>query len=188
MLSCHVKQFGFRRTPFHVKQPIRRDRRPRRESPVNGPWTAFRCRSLIGGGHAGCEAAAAAARMGAATALVTHAFATIGAMSCNPGHRRARQGPSGPRDRCAGRPDGPGRRPGRHPVSGSQPPQGPGGARSARPGGPQALCRGDAAGDSRHRQSRRDRRRGRRSSDRERAVSPACDWPMAANSAPARWC
>ena len=39
---------------------------------------------VIGGGHAGCEAAAAAARMGACTALVTHRFATIGAMSCNP--------------------------------------------------------------------------------------------------------
>ncbi|WP_316173947.1 MULTISPECIES: tRNA uridine-5-carboxymethylaminomethyl(34) synthesis enzyme MnmG [unclassified Bradyrhizobium] len=39
---------------------------------------------IIGGGHAGCEAAAAAARMGARTALVTHRFATIGAMSCNP--------------------------------------------------------------------------------------------------------
>src|SRR5271169_1116838 len=39
---------------------------------------------VIGGGHAGCEAAAAAARKGAATALVTHRFATIGAMSCNP--------------------------------------------------------------------------------------------------------
>ena len=39
---------------------------------------------VIGGGHAGCEAAAAAARMGASTALVTHRFATIGAMSCNP--------------------------------------------------------------------------------------------------------
>src|SRR6478735_6524098 len=39
---------------------------------------------VIGGGHAGCEAAAAAARMGAQTALVTHKFATIGAMSCNP--------------------------------------------------------------------------------------------------------
>src|SRR5207244_5806201 len=37
-----------------------------------------------GGGHAGCEAAAAAARMGASTALVTHKFQTIGAMSCNP--------------------------------------------------------------------------------------------------------
>jgi tRNA uridine 5-carboxymethylaminomethyl modification enzyme len=39
---------------------------------------------VIGGGHAGCEAAAAAARLGARTALVTHRFATIGAMSCNP--------------------------------------------------------------------------------------------------------
>jgi tRNA uridine 5-carboxymethylaminomethyl modification enzyme len=39
---------------------------------------------VIGGGHAGCEAAAAAARMGAQTALVTHQFATVGAMSCNP--------------------------------------------------------------------------------------------------------
>ncbi|HKU07717.1 MAG TPA: tRNA uridine-5-carboxymethylaminomethyl(34) synthesis enzyme MnmG [Bradyrhizobium sp.] len=39
---------------------------------------------VIGGGHAGCEAAAASARMGAKTALVTHRFSTIGAMSCNP--------------------------------------------------------------------------------------------------------
>jgi tRNA uridine 5-carboxymethylaminomethyl modification enzyme len=39
---------------------------------------------VIGGGHAGCEAATASARLGAGTALVTHRFATIGAMSCNP--------------------------------------------------------------------------------------------------------
>jgi tRNA uridine 5-carboxymethylaminomethyl modification enzyme len=39
---------------------------------------------VIGGGHAGCEAAGASARMGAQTALVTHRFATVGAMSCNP--------------------------------------------------------------------------------------------------------
>src|SRR2546426_3753488 len=39
---------------------------------------------VVGGGHAGCEAGAAAARMGAKAALVTHRFATVGAMSCNP--------------------------------------------------------------------------------------------------------
>jgi tRNA uridine 5-carboxymethylaminomethyl modification enzyme len=39
---------------------------------------------VIGGGHAGCEAASAAARMRAKTALITHRFATVGAMSCNP--------------------------------------------------------------------------------------------------------
>src|SRR5690348_9491369 len=39
---------------------------------------------VVGGGHAGTEAAHASARMGASTALVTHRFATIGAMSCNP--------------------------------------------------------------------------------------------------------
>ena len=39
---------------------------------------------IVGGGHAGCEAAAASARLGVPTALVTHKAATIGEMSCNP--------------------------------------------------------------------------------------------------------
>jgi tRNA uridine 5-carboxymethylaminomethyl modification enzyme len=39
---------------------------------------------VVGGGHAGCEAAAAAARMGASAALVTQRLSSIGAMSCNP--------------------------------------------------------------------------------------------------------
>ena len=39
---------------------------------------------IIGGGHAGCEAAAASARMGAPTLLLTHKIEPIGEMSCNP--------------------------------------------------------------------------------------------------------
>jgi tRNA uridine 5-carboxymethylaminomethyl modification enzyme len=39
---------------------------------------------VVGGGHAGCEAAAASARIGAKTALLTHRFSSIGEMSCNP--------------------------------------------------------------------------------------------------------
>ena len=39
---------------------------------------------IVGGGHAGTEAAAASARVDARTALVTHRADTVGAMSCNP--------------------------------------------------------------------------------------------------------
>jgi tRNA uridine 5-carboxymethylaminomethyl modification enzyme len=55
-------------------------RQARRQIPMDAKFDVV----VVGGGHAGCEAAAAAARMGAMTALVTHRFTTIGAMSCNP--------------------------------------------------------------------------------------------------------
>ena len=68
---------------IHVKQSVAALTRRRERISYGAVSKGFDV-IIIGGGHAGCEGAAAAARMGARTALVTHSFATIGEMSCNP--------------------------------------------------------------------------------------------------------
>src|SRR5437763_15303896 len=59
------------------KAPLRR---VRRHMDVSRTYDVI----VIGGGHAGCEAAAAAARLGAGTLLLTHTVETIRELSCNP--------------------------------------------------------------------------------------------------------
>ena len=68
---------------IHVKQSVAALTRGREQISYGAVSKGFDV-VIIGGGHAGCEGAAAAERMGARTALVTHSFATIGEMSCNP--------------------------------------------------------------------------------------------------------
>src|SRR5215471_5038114 len=67
---------------FHVK-PRQRSAPSLMSGAMSGARSSYDV-VVVGGGHAGCEAAAAAARLGARTALVTHRRDTIGAMSCNP--------------------------------------------------------------------------------------------------------
>ena len=62
---------------------------------------------VIGGGHAGCEAALAAARMGCSTRLFTLNLEGIAQMPCNPAVGGGRQGAFGAGDRCPGGRDGP---------------------------------------------------------------------------------
>ena len=124
---------------------------------------------VIGGGHAGCEAAAAAARMGAQDRADDPSVRDHRRDVLQSGDRRSGQGSSGPRNRRAGRPDGPGGGRGRHPVPGAQPAQRPGGARAARPGRPQALRRGHAGARSARPPISGGRRRGRRSDRLETA-------------------
>ena len=100
---------------------------------------------VVGGGHAGTEAALAAARMGCATLLLTHNIETLGPDELQPVDRRHRQGPPGQGDRRAGWRDGRGDRRGRHPVPHPQRLEGPGRARNARAGRPGAVPGRDPA-------------------------------------------
>lgn len=70
---------------------------------------------IIGGGHAGTEAAMAAARMGQQTLLLTHNIDTLGQMSCNPAIGGI-EGTSGKRSGCTRRSDGESDRSGGYPV------------------------------------------------------------------------